>query len=177
MNAQIQIFDFDLNWKGMLDSVASLTHRTSWHEITTSDLKVSVNAAGAQELQIGRILVVNNQTNKALIIEDITRNLNDPYLNISCLSLKGLLNWRICNPNDYTGATGKRQSEIMMILPFNNLVSQTRDLDRKFWSSAGAAGGKNMFGVTGLKTYGEIIDFTIDWKTGYMGDAIVAISK
>jgi hypothetical protein len=177
MNAAIQIFDFDLTWKGMLDSVVSLTHRTSWHEMPVSDLKVSVAAAGAEELQIGRVLVVNNQTNKALIIEDITRNLNEPYLEISCISLKGLLNWRICNPNDYTGATGKKQSEFMMNIPFINLVQQTRDVTRKFWNSAGAAGGKNMFGVTGIKAFGDTIDFTIDWKTGYMGDAVVAISK
>jgi ReqiPepy6 Gp37-like protein len=177
MNAAIQIFDFDLNWKGMLDGVVSLTHKTSWHEIVNSELTVDVWAAGAQELQIGRVLVVNNQTDKALIIEDITRNLNEPTMKITCIPLKGLLNWRICHPTDTLTFTARKQSEIMMIIPFNNLVQQTRDNDRKFWSSAGAAGGKNMFGVTGLKVYGETIDFLVDWKTGYIGDAVVSISK
>jgi hypothetical protein len=173
----INIFDQDLVWKGMLDSVATLVHRTSWHEIVNSDLKVPITAAGLEELQLGRILVVNNQKDKALMIEDITRNLNEPFVEISCISLKGLMNWRICHPTDTLSFVGKKQSEIMMIIPFNNLVQQTRDLDRKFWSSAGKAGGKNMFGVAGIKTYGDTIDFTVDWNTGNMGDAIVSIAK
>lgn len=177
MNAYINIFDKDLVWKGMLDSVESLVLRTSWHEIPNSDLRVSVYTTGAEELQIGRILIINNQTDKALIIEDITRSLNEPYLDISCIPLKGLLNWRICHPSDAKVFTNQTQSEIMMIIPFNNLVSQTRDLDRKFWAGTGASSNKNMFGVTGIKKYGELIDFTIDWKTGYMGDTIVQISK
>jgi hypothetical protein len=173
----IQIFDTDLVWKGMLDSVISLVHRSSWHEIVNSDLTIGVNTVGAEELEIGRILVVNNQKDKALIIEDITRNLNEPTIDITCTSLKNLLNWRICHPTDTLDFVGKRQSEIMMIIPFNNLVQQTRDLDRKFWSSAGRTGNKNMFGVTGIKYYGDTIDFIVDWKTGYMGDAIVSIAK
>jgi len=112
-----------------------------------------------------------------LIIDDITRNLNEPIINITCISLKGILNWRICHPSDWNGNTGLPQAQVMMVLPFNNLVAQTRDLDRKFWSSAGASGGKNMFGVAPTKLFGTTIDFIIDWKTGYMGDAIVTISK
>lgn len=173
----INIFDSDLVWKGMLDSAASLVHRTSWHEIVNSDLRVPITATGIEELQLGRILVVNNQLDKAIMIEDITRNLNEPFIDISCISLKGILNWRICHPTDTLDFVGKKQSEIMMIIAFNNLVQQTRDLDRKFWSSAGRTGGKNMFGVAGIKTYGDTIDFTVDWNTGIMGDAIVSIAK
>lgn len=173
----INIFDKDLVWHGMLDSVESLVHRTSWHEIVNSDLRISIDSAGAEQLQIGRILIVNNQTDKGLIIEDITRNLNEPYLDITCIPFKGMLNWRICHPSDAKVFTNQTQSEVMMIIPFNNLVSQTRDNDRKFWAGLGASSGKNMFGVAGIKKYGELIDFTIDWKTGYMGDVLVNISK
>ena len=37
---QINIFDNDLIWRGAIDAVKSLTHRTSWHEITTSELTI-----------------------------------------------------------------------------------------------------------------------------------------
>jgi hypothetical protein len=173
----INIFDFDLVWKGVIDNPISLTHKTSWHEIVNSDLVVSKDAANVSELQVGRVLVVNNQLDKVLVIESIQRNLNEPTLSINCIPLKGILNWRICHPSDYAGVTGTNQAAVMMWMVAANLVSQTRDQDRKFWSSAGAAGGKNMFGVVGEKMYGEIIDFTFDWNTGYMGDALVNIAK
>lgn len=177
MDCTINIFDTDLVWKGLIDNPVSLTHKTSWHEITNSTLVVSKDAANIEELQVGRILTVNNQKDKALVIETITRNLDESTFSYDCIPLKGILNWRICHPSDYAGETQRHQAEFMMIIPYNNLVSQTRDNDRKFWSSAGAAGGKNMFGVVGIKTYGDIVDYTIDWNTGQMGDAIVSIAK
>lgn len=177
MECLVNIFDTDLVWKGMIDNPVSLQHKSSWHEIINSQMVVSKNAANVEELQIGRVLVVNNQTDKALVIENITRNLNEPTLTIDCIPLKGILNWRICHPTDYAGETARYQSEYMMIIPYNNLVAQTRDQDRKFWNSAGSAGGVNMFGVVALKTYGEIVDYKIDWNTGYIGDAIVTVAK
>lgn len=177
MNCTINIFDTDLVWKGLIDNPVSLTHKTSWHEITNSTLVVSKEAANIEELQVGRLLVINNQKDKALIIETITRNLDETTFSYDCIPLKGILNWRICHPSDYAGEINRKQSEFMMVIPYNNLVSQTRDNDRKFWSSAGATGGKNMFGVVEIKTYGALVDFTIDWNTGNIGDAIVKISK
>ena len=34
-----------------------------------------------------------------------------------------------------------------------------------------------MLSVSPIKSYGDTIDFTVDWKTGYLGEAIVTISK
>ena len=31
--------------------------------------------------------------------------------------------------------------------------------------------------VAAIRSFGETIDFTVDWKTGYLGDAIVDVSK
>ena len=45
MDCIINIFDFDLVWKGVIDNPISLTHKTSWHEITNSTLVVSKNVA------------------------------------------------------------------------------------------------------------------------------------
>lgn len=174
---QINIFDTDLVWKGIIDSVFSLSHKTSWHEIVNSEMKVSKTAQGVEELQIGRLLVINNQKDKVLLIEDMSASLDDQYWTYNLIPLKGMLNYRICHPLDAATFTARKQSEVMMIIPFNNLVSQTRDNDRKFWNSAGAAGNINMFGVTGLKLYGDTIDFTVDYDTGYMGDAVVSIAK
>jgi len=61
---QINIFTTDLIWMGMVDAVESLVHRTSWHEIPSSEMSISKTAQGVDELQIGRILVVNNQKDK-----------------------------------------------------------------------------------------------------------------
>jgi hypothetical protein len=174
-NLIINVYDTDLVWKAQIDSVQSLTLRTSWHEMPTSEMKISKTAQGIEELQTGRILVINNQRDKALIIEDMTTTLTDQYWTFTLIPLKAMLNYRICHPTDTGGSfIGYEQSEVMMIIPWNNLVSQTRDPDRKFMDSTNT---KNMFGVTDLKVYGDIIDFTVDWSTGYMGDAVVTISK
>jgi hypothetical protein len=173
-NLIINVYDTDLVWKAQIDSVESLTHRTSWHEMANSELKISKEAQGIEELQTGRILVVNNQRDKALIIEDMTTTLTDQFWTFALIPLKAMLNYRICHPTDTAAFTARYQSEVMMIIPFNNLVSQTRDVDRKFLDTANV---KNMFGVTDLKLYGNVIDFTVNWDTGYMGDAIVSIAK
>lgn len=174
MNLTINIFDTELVWKGLIDSVISLTHRTSWHEMPNSDLKISRDAANVSELQVGRILVVNNQRDKALIIESMQTDLNAPIWTFNLIPLKGMLNYRICHPSDTTAFTAKAQSNVMMNIASGNLVTQTRDTDRKFWN---AARTKNMFGVTTIKNLGDTIDFSVDWKTGYMADALVSISK
>lgn len=173
-NCIVNIYDQDLVWKGQIDSVHSLNHITSWHEIVNSEMKISRTAQGVEELQIGRILTINNQKDKALIIEDMTASLNDLYWNFTLIPLKAMLNYRICHPSDTTPFVGRSQAAVMMIIPFNNLVSQTRDPDRKFMDSTYT---KNMFGVTDLVDKGDLIDFTVDWKTGYMGDTIVDLAK
>lgn len=170
----INVYDSDLVWKAQIDSVESFTHRTSWHEMPNSELKVSKAAQGIEELLTGRILVVNNQKDKALIIEDMNTTLTDQYWTFTLIPLKAMLNYRICHPSDTGTFTARTQSEVMMIIPFNNLVSQVRDNDRKFMDTTNA---RNMFGVTDLKIYGDTIDFTVDWNTGYMGDAVVSIAK
>lgn len=179
MDCIINIFDFDLVWKGVIDNPISLTHKTSWHEITNSTLVVSKNAANIEELQVGRVLVINNNKNKALVIETITRNLDESTFTYDCIPLKGILNWRICHPNDSGGAgnlpwTQRYQSQVMMWMVSDNLITQTRDTDRKFWNAARTV---NMLAVASIKQYGALIDFTNDWNTGYMGDAVVAIAK
>jgi hypothetical protein len=171
---QLNIFDTDLVWMGMIEEVESLILRSSWHEIVHSEMKVRRNAQGVEELKIGRILVVNNDREKALIIEDMSTALKDNFWTFTLTPLKGMLNYRICHPSDTGAFSQYEQSEVMMIIPYNNLVSQTRDPDRKFWDSTRT---KNMFGVTDLKVYGDTIDFTVDWNTGYMGDTIVSIAK
>lgn len=174
MECLINIFDSDLVWKGIIDNPISLSHKSSWHEIVNSQMVVSKDAANVDELQIGRVLVVNNQTDKVLIIENITRNLNEPHLTIDCIPLKGILNWRICHPTDYPGTTGARQGEYMLSMASSNLVSQTRDSDRKFWNSDRTV---NMFSTGNYNAYGEILDYKVDWNTGYMGDAMVSLAK
>ncbi len=174
-NLIINVYDSDLVWKAQIDSIESLTHRTSWHEMPNSEMKVSKAAQGIEELLIaGRILVVNNDRNKVLIVEDFTTTLTDQYWTFNLIPLKAMLNYRICHPTDTGAFTARKQSEVMMIIPFNNLVSQTRDPDRKFMNTTNTT---NMFGVTDLKLYGDTIDFTVDWNTGYMGDAVVSIAK
>jgi Siphovirus ReqiPepy6 Gp37-like protein len=172
---QINIYDQkDLTWKAMLDSAISLTHRSSWNEIVNSEMRISKKAQNIQEVQVGRVVVINNQRDKALIIEEMTTNLMDEFWTITMIPLKAILNYRICHPTDTTPFVGRSQAAVMMIIPFNNLVSQTRDPDRKFWDSTGT---KNRFGVVALVDKGDTIDFTVDWNTGYMGDTIVDLSK
>jgi hypothetical protein len=172
---QINIYDpYDLTWKAMLDSAISLTHRSSWNEIVNSEMRISKTAVNIEEVQVGRIVVINNQREKALIIEEMTATLMDEFWTITMIPLKGMLNYRICHPSDTTPFVGRSQAAVMMILPFNNLVTQTRDPDRKFWDSTGTI---NRFGVVALVDKGDTINFTVDWKTGYMGDTIVGLSK
>ena len=39
-NLQINIFTTDMEWVGVVDAVQSLIHRTSWHEISNSEMTV-----------------------------------------------------------------------------------------------------------------------------------------
>ena len=174
MKLQINIFDNDLIWRGAIDAVKSLTHRTSWHEINNSELTISKSAQGVDELQIGRILIINNQLDKALIIEDMVTSLDDEFWNFTLIPLTGMLNYRICHPTDSGSFTQLRQTEIMQRLVMNNLITQTRDTDRFFWNSTMT---KNLLEVTPIKSYGDILDFTPDWDSGYLGEVIVTISK
>jgi hypothetical protein len=174
MDCTINIFDTDLVWRGMIDNPISLSHKTSWHEIVNSDLVVSKDAPSVDELQVGRILLVNNQKNKALVIEDISRNLNEDTILYTCIPLKGILNWRICHPSDYAGTTGAKQGEYMLSLVSANLVTQTRDNDRKFWNSTGTV---NMFKTGYYNSYGDVFDYSVDWNTGLMGDAVISLAK
>jgi hypothetical protein len=173
-NLQINIFTSDLEWVGQIDSVKSLVHRTSWHEIANSELTVSKRVQGIEELKIGRILVVNNQKDKALIIEDLSASLSDEYVNFNCVSLKAILNYRICHPADSGSFSQQKQSDIMLELVSRNLVTQTRDNDRKFLNSLK---NKNMLSVSSPKGFGNTIDFTVDWETGPLGDTMTTVSK
>ena len=141
---QINIFDTDLNWMGMVEEVESLLLRSTWNEINYSELNVNRNIQGIEELKIGRILVVNNDRNKALIIEDMTTSLDDQFWTFNCIPLKGMLNYRICHPLDSGDYLQTQQSEVMMKIVSGNLVTQTRDSDRKFLHSVS---GANMFSV------------------------------
>jgi hypothetical protein len=178
MKLQINIFDTDLIWRGAIDAVKSLTHRTSWHEIKNSEITISKTAQGVDEMQIGRILIVNNQLDKALIVEDMVTSLDDEFWNFTLLPLKGMLNYRICHPIDSGGGGGawvaKQQTQVMQWMVSDNLITQTRDPDRYFWNSTKT---KNLLEITPIKSYGDTIDFSVDWDTGYLGDAIVTISK
>jgi hypothetical protein len=174
MKLQINIFDKDLIWRGAIDAVKSLTHRTSWHEIKNSELTIGKSAQGVEEMGIGRILIINNQLDKALIVEDMVTSLDDEFWNFTLIPLKGMLNYRICHPTDSGSFTGMRQTEIMQRLIMNNLITQTRDTDRFFWNTTQT---KNLLAVTPIKSYGDLLDFTPDWDSGYLGEVIVTISK
>lgn len=172
---QINIYDpFDLTWKAMLDSAISFTHRSSWNEIVNSELKIAKNATNIEEVQIGRIVVVNNQLDKALVIEEMQATLTDEFWTVSMIPLKGILNWRICHPTDSGTYTARKQADVMMSLVNGNLITQTRDNDRKFWNTGRT---KNMLSIASIKTYGAAVDFKADWKTGLLGEALVNISK
>jgi len=117
MKLQINIFDTDLVWRGAIDAVKSLTHRTSWHEIINSELTIGKGAQGIEEIGIGRILIINNQLDKALIVEDMVTSLDDEFWNFTLIPLKGMLNFRICHPLDSGGVGGnpwvaKKQSQM-----------------------------------------------------------------
>jgi ReqiPepy6 Gp37-like protein len=173
-NIMINIFDTDLVWKGAIDNVKSLVHRTSWHEIVNSEMTISRTAQNADQLAIGRIVVVNNDLKKALFIEEITANAADDYFNIYLMPLKGLLNWRIAHPTDSGSFTATTQAEVMMMLVYRNLYSQGRDNDRKFWNKAGTI---NMLSVAAFKTYGDQLDLTVDWETGLLGDLLIQVAN
>jgi hypothetical protein len=173
----INIFTNELIWMGQIDSVKSLIHRSSWHEIANSELTVSKKAQGVEELQIGRILVVNNQRDKALIIEDLTATLEDDYITFTCIPLKGMLNYRIVSPTDSAGGLAweqRYQSQVMTWICYDNLIKQTRDTNRYFWNNAKT---KNMLQTAPTKSFGLLIDYKVDWETGLMGDAITSVAK
>lgn len=159
---------------GAIDDVKSFIHRSSWNEIINSELTISRIAAGIEEMQVGRFVIVNNDLNKVLIIEEKTANLADDSWNFILIPLKGLMNYRIAHPTDSGSFAALTQSEIMMQLAYKNLYSQSRDNDRKFWNATGTI---NLFSVAAFKQFGEIIDFTTTWETGLLGDAITEISK
>jgi hypothetical protein len=170
---QINIFNNKLEWVGMVDAVESLVHRTSWHEISNSELKVGKKTKGVNELQIGRILLVNNRLDKALIIEEMEASLDDNFWIFNCIPLKAILNYRICHPTDSgTGWTNARQSTVMRELVRNNLVTQTRQNARKFLD-----GERNLLRMGAIKTFGDLISFSVNWETGLLGDTITNIAK
>lgn len=171
---QINIFTNDLVWKGAIDDILSFVHRTSWHEIVNSELRISRTAQNVQEMQIGRILIVNNDLDKALIVEEMTANVADDSWNINLIPLKAMLNYRIAHPTDSGTFTNLSQAEVMMNLVSRNLITQSRDTDRKFWN---ADMNLNRLSIASIKTYGDLIDYTVDWETGLLGDAITEISK
>lgn len=173
-NIQINIFTNNLVWMGAVDEVQSMVHRSSWNEIVNSEITISRNAAGVDEMQVGRFVIVNNDLNKVLIIEEKNANLSEGTWDFILIPLKGLMNYRIAHPTDSGSFTAMTQSEIMMQLAWKNLYSQGRDNDRKFWNADGTI---NLFSVAAFKQFGEIIDFTTTWETGLLGDAIIEISK
>ncbi|MBT2728402.1 siphovirus ReqiPepy6 Gp37-like family protein [Bacillus sp. ISL-75] len=171
---QINIFTTDLVWKAAIDNVKSFVSRSSWYGIVNSELTISRTAQGAEELVIGRIIIVNNDLNNAMIIEEINASIADDYWNLVLIPLKGMLNYRICHPIDTGSFTAKTQAEIMMQLASKNLVTQYRDQDRYFWNAARTL---NMFSIAAIKNFGDSIDFTVDWGTGFIGEAIVQIAN
>ena len=173
-NLIVNVYDRDLVWKAQVEDIQNFVHRTSWHEIAYSEMRISKRAQGLEEIEIGDILIINNDRTKALIVEEMHTTLMENFWTLNLLQLKGMLNYRVCHPSDLGTLTARTQSAVMMIIPFNNLVSQVRDKDRYFWNKALT---ENLFGVVDIKEFGTVIDFTVDWNTGYMGDAIVTVAK
>lgn len=173
-NIQINIFTNDLVWKATIDDIISFVHRTSWHEIVNSELTISRTAQNIQEMQIGRILIVNNDLDKVLIVEEMTANVAEDIWNINLIPLKAMLNYRIAHPIDSGTFVNLSQAEVMMNLVSRNLITQSRDIDRKFWN---ADLNLNRLSIASMKTYGDLIDYTVDWETGLLGDALTEISK
>lgn len=173
-NVQINIFDNNLVWQSAIDNIESFVHRTSWHEISNSELVVGRDTQGVEYMELGQIVIVNNDFHKALIIEDMTANLAENTWTINLIPLKAIMNYRIAHPVDSGSFTATSQASVMMQLASKNLVTQFRDPDRKFFKADGV---NNLFSIASLKTYGDIIDYTVDWDTGQLGDAIVEIAK
>lgn len=172
--AQINIFTTDLVWMGMVEEVRSLVLRSSWNEMPNSELTVSRSAQGIEELQIGRVLVINNDRTKPVIIEEITASLDDEYWNFTLIPLKALMNYRIAHPSDSATFIAKKQSNIMMNLVKNNCQENIRDANRTFLKSDGIT---NMFAVASIKEYGDTIDYVVNWETGLLGDALTTLAK
>jgi hypothetical protein len=171
---QINIFDTDLKWQGLIEEVESFIHRTSWHESVISELRVSKKSTNYSELQIGRILVVNNQWDKALIIEEINTTLTDNFSSYICSNLKGILNWRVLAPIDSPDYIAEPQAAVMMKLVSSQLIEQTRDTKRYFTNSQ----DEQMLAIDTIKNYGRLIDYiSEEWNTGYLGDILTEISK
>ena len=171
---QINIYTTDFVWMGMVEDVKSLVLRTSWHEIVNSELVVNRKAQGVEELQLGRVLVINNDREKAVIIEDMTTSLDGENWSYTLIPCKALLNYRIVNPTDSAIFTQQRQANVMMNLVKSNVVDNTRDTKRVFY---GVDGTTNRLAVASIKEYGDLIDFTATWDTGYLGDLLVTIAK
>ena len=163
---QVNIYTTDLVWMGMIEDIKSLVLRTSWHEIVNSEMVVNRYAQGIEELQIGRVLVINNDREKVVIIEDMKTSLNDENWSFTLIPCKALMNYRIVNPTDSATFTQKRQANVMMNLVKSNVVDNIRDTKRNF---LGVDGTTNRFAVASIKEYGDLIDFKADWKTGYLG--------
>jgi Siphovirus ReqiPepy6 Gp37-like protein len=171
---QINIYTTDFVWTGIIEDVQSLVLRTSWHEIVNSELVVNRYAQGVEELQLGRVLVINNDREKAVIIEDMETSLNDENWTFTLIPCKALMNYRIANPTDSADFTQKRQANVMMNLVKSNVVDNVRDTKRNF---LGVDGITNRLAVASVKEYGDLIDFKVDWDTGYLGDMLVEIAK
>ena len=142
--------------------------------IASSELTVPKEVQGVEYMLAGNILVINNQLDKALIIEDYTTSLDNQYVNFNLLPLKGMLNYRICHPKDVSSYLQLTQGEVMKLLVWNNVIKNTRDDDRIFWSTGRT---KNLLGVAAIAALGDIVDFTVDWETGYLGDALTTVAK
>ena len=173
-NIQINIFDTNLVWQNAIDDIQTFVHRYSWNEMPNSELTISRTAQGAEDLQIGRIVIANNMLNKAMIIDEIRANIAEDVWEVNLIPLKALLNYRIAHPTDSGTFTGLSQSEVMMSLVSRNLISQNRDPDRKFWNSDQTI---NILNNASIKKYGDLIDYTIDWGTGFLGDTLIDISE
>ena len=171
---QINIYTTDFVWMGIVEDVKSLVLRSSWHEIINSELTVNRYAQGVEELQLGRVLVINNDREKAVIIEDMNTSLNDEFWTFTLIPCKALMNYRIANPTDSATYTQKRQANVMMNLVKDNIVENTRDTKRKF---LGADGITNRLAISSIKEFGDLIDYKVDWDTGYIGDMLVDIAK
>ena len=171
---RINIYTTDFVWMGIVEDVKSLVLRSSWHEIVNSELTVNRYAQGVEELQLGRVLVINNDREKAVIIEDMSTSLNDEFWTFTLIPCKALMNYRIANPTDSADYTQKRQANVMMNLVKDNIVENTRDTKRKFLGSDELT---NRMAVSSIKEYGDLIDFKVDWDTGYIGDMLVEIAK
>lgn len=170
----IDIYTNELEWLGLIEDIETLILRSSWHEIINSELVVKKTAQGVDELQIGRILVINNNRETAVIIEEKTGSLEDQIWTYNLIPLKALLNYRVVHPTDSGSYTAKTQSNVMMNLVEKNCEINTRDTNRNFLKSDGVT---KMFAVGSIKELGDTIDYVPDWESGFLGDAVIDIAK